>query len=31
MEVASMTGHKSLEMLKRYTRIEAERLAKRLA
>ena len=30
MEVASMTGHKSLSMLKRYTHIEAERLAKKL-
>ncbi len=30
MEVASMTGHKSLAMLKRYTHIEAEKLAKKL-
>ena len=30
MEVASMTGHKSLSMLKRYTHIEAERLAMKL-
>lgn len=30
MEVASMTGHKSLSMLKRYTHIEAERLAQKL-
>jgi site-specific recombinase XerD len=30
MEVASMTGHKSLAMLKRYTHVEAEKLAKRL-
>jgi integrase len=30
MEVASMTGHKSLSMLKRYTHIEAENLAKKL-
>ncbi len=30
MEVASMTGHKSLSMLKRYTHIEAEKLAKKL-
>lgn len=30
MEVASMTGHKSLTMLKRYTHIDAERLAKKL-
>ena len=31
MEVASMTGHKTLAMLKRYTHIEAEKLAKKLA
>ncbi len=31
MEVASMTGHKSLAMLKRYTHVDAERLAKKLA
>ncbi|OYV37208.1 MAG: integrase [Thiomonas sp. 20-64-5] len=30
MEVSSMTGHKSLSMLKRYTHIEAEKLAKKL-
>ena len=30
MEVASMTGHKSLAMLKRYTHIEAEKLAVKL-
>ena len=30
MEVASMTGHKSLSMLKRYTHIEAEKLAQKL-
>ena len=30
MEVASMTGHKSLAMLKRYTHIEAEKLALKL-
>lgn len=30
MEVASMTGHKSLSMLKRYTHVEAERLAVKL-
>jgi integrase len=30
MEVASMTGHKSLSMLKRYTHIEAEKLAAKL-
>ena len=30
MEVASMTGHKSLAMLKRYTHIEAEKLATKL-
>lgn len=30
MEVASMTGHKSLSMLKRYTHVEAEKLAKKL-
>lgn len=31
MEVASITGHKTLEMLKRYTHLRAEDLAKRLA
>ena len=30
MEVASMTGHKSLAMLKRYTHVDAERLAAKL-
>lgn len=30
MEVASMTGHKSLAMLKRYTHVEAEKLASKL-
>lgn len=30
MEVANMTGHKSLAMLKRYTHIEAENLAAKL-
>lgn len=30
MEVASMTGHKSLAMLKRYTHVEAARLAAKL-
>lgn len=30
MEVASMTGHKSLSQLKMYTHIDAERLAKKL-
>jgi site-specific recombinase XerD len=30
MEVATMTGHKSLAMLRRYTHIEAERLAAKL-
>ncbi len=30
MEVASMTGHKSLSMLKRYTHVEAEKLAVKL-
>ena len=30
MEVASMTGHKSLSMLKRYTHVEAEKLAAKL-
>lgn len=30
MEVASMTGHKSLSMLKRYTHIEAQKLAAKL-
>lgn len=31
MEVASITGHKSLQMLKRYTHMRAERLADKLA
>lgn len=30
MEVASMTGHKSLTMLKRYRHVGAEKLAERL-
>ena len=30
MEVASMTGHKSLAMLQRYTHVEAEKLAAKL-
>lgn len=30
MEVASMTGHKSLAMLKRYTHVEAAKLAQKL-
>lgn len=30
MEVASMTGHKSLSMLKRYTHVDASRLAQKL-
>jgi integrase len=30
MEVSSMTGHKSLSMLRRYTHVEAEKLAKKL-
>lgn len=30
MEVASMTGHKSLAMLRRYTHMDAERLAQKL-
>ena len=30
MEVASMTGHKSLSMLKRYTHLDAARLAQKL-
>lgn len=30
MEVASMTGHKSLAMLKRYTHVDASRLARKL-
>jgi integrase len=29
-EVASMTGHKSMQMLKRYTHVEAEKLAAKL-
>jgi integrase len=31
MEVAAITGHKTLDMLKRYTHLKAEDLAKRLA
>jgi len=30
MEIASITGHKTLAMLKRYTHLRAEDLAKRL-
>ena len=30
MEVASITGHKTLHMLKRYTHLKAEDLAKKL-
>ena len=30
MEVAAITGHKTLQMLKRYTHLRAEDLAKRL-
>jgi integrase len=30
MEVAAITGHKTLQMLKRYTHLRAEELAKRL-
>jgi len=30
MEVASVTGHKTLQMLKRYTHLEATSLAARL-
>ena len=30
MEVAAITGHKSLQMLKRYTHLHAEKLAKKL-
>jgi hypothetical protein len=30
MEVASMTGHKSLTRLLRYTHVEAAKLAKKL-
>ncbi|MCB5206700.1 site-specific integrase [Methylovorus mays] len=31
MEVASITGHKALQMLKRYTHLKAENIAKKLA
>ncbi|MDP1959017.1 site-specific integrase [Methylotenera sp.] len=31
MEIASITGHKTLQMLKRYTHLKAEDLAKKLA
>ena len=31
MEVESITGHKSMEMLSRYTHINADRLADKLA
>jgi hypothetical protein len=30
MEVATITGHKTLEMLKRYTHLKADDLAKKL-
>ena len=30
MEVASMTGHKSMQMLKRYTHVDAEKVAAKL-
>jgi len=30
MEVASMTGHKSLQMLKRYTHMQAANIAEKL-
>jgi integrase len=30
MEVAAITGHKTLDMLKRYTHLRAEDLAKKL-
>jgi len=30
MEVASITGHKTLQMLKRYTHLRAEDLAKKM-
>ncbi len=30
MEVAAITGHKTLQMLKRYTHLRAEDLAKKL-
>ncbi len=30
MEVSSITGHKSMQMLKRYTHLRAEDLAKRM-
>jgi hypothetical protein len=30
MEIASITGHKTLSMLKRYTHLRAEDLAQRL-
>ena len=30
MEVATITGHKTLQMLKRYTHLRAEDLAKRM-
>jgi integrase len=30
MEVSTITGHKTLQMLKRYTHLRAEDLAKRL-
>jgi hypothetical protein len=30
MEVSTITGHKTLQMLKRYTHLRAEDLAKRM-
>jgi integrase len=30
IEIASITGHKSMQMLKRYTHLRADRLARRL-
>jgi integrase len=30
MEVASITGHKTLQMLKRYTHLKAEKLAEKM-
>lgn len=30
MEVAAITGHKTLDMLKRYTHLKAQDLARRL-
>ena len=31
LEIAEITGHKNLQMLKRYTHLRADRLANRLA